>query len=617
MSSRATRLLTHGFGQVKERRVFRDRIEVAIFLGALVYLFLYWKIGIFITDNYTLINTLVNLAGGHLNITSITVGPPNGNTPGMHQVQYSLYGRNYGQLVLSLPALWLLEGIDVLIDPAVFLVGAWSTLVLVFSRRIGRLLEQELSFVVLGSVGSLVLFGANVWFAHPIDPGAFPVIAMQITSMVAAALIGVFLYRTVALLQDTRTAVFAGTVAVIGTPIAFWATIPKRHVFTALFAVIALYGYVASRQAAEPNRVLRYRITMYVAVAMTAWIHAAEGLILLAVVGPLDVLPRDRRSPRSIAIIAVAFFVALLPFFLTNFAISGDPLRPPRMLPNYNPKSGSLPAAPGGAPNPTSDGTVTPPSDPIWIRVFDKFDRLFGFLIAGLTVLFSKWDALIDTFVFSAGTTYPKGDPDLNLALLETTPILGALVAGIVTTFERHVPSPKQLLGDTNAMAVVFSLAYATLMSLLYLPRLPIHAQVTVRYLVPILPMLIVPIVSIPPVRRILERSVGLLILTVAATVLIGSQLMIAGIALLNLSMGEGVQLFGIIATGVGGLTAISLSLDSIRRPTKPIASTLALGIAIGLGGVFVVLTGLVFFQYGPYVLGFVGRVAEFLASTT
>lgn len=79
----APRLSTQPTFQRLTKILFGDRIGVVIFLAALAFTTLYWRVGFFINDNYTIANTLVNIAEGHLHITPVIYGPDSGATPGM------------------------------------------------------------------------------------------------------------------------------------------------------------------------------------------------------------------------------------------------------------------------------------------------------------------------------------------------------------------------------------------------------------------------------------------------------------------------------------------------------------------------------------------------------
>jgi hypothetical protein len=128
------------------RFVVDDRRGLAIFLGALCYIALLTRVGIFITDTYTTANAFVALTEGRLAIERVVYGNSL-YTPGMHVVDGRFYGRNYGQLVLSLPIYWLLRGVSLLADLRIALVGLWSLLLLWLAIVLGRILSTSQSIL--------------------------------------------------------------------------------------------------------------------------------------------------------------------------------------------------------------------------------------------------------------------------------------------------------------------------------------------------------------------------------------------------------------------------------------------------------------------------------------
>ncbi|MFB6152980.1 MAG: hypothetical protein ABEJ27_01890, partial [Halodesulfurarchaeum sp.] len=139
-------------------------------------------------------------------------------------------------------------------------------------------------------------------------------------------------------------------------------------------------------------------------------------------------------------------------------------------------------------------------------------------------------------------------------------------------------------------------------MFLLYRPRLPIHAQVTVRYLVPIVPMLVILIIMLPSVRTTIHEAGSIIAWTTATVALIGTQLSIALLVILQLTRGEAMQLYGMFAASIGILTGLTFAYKEWRPDRITTVAGVMLGLAVGTGAMFIILSGLVFFSYGDYL---------------
>jgi hypothetical protein len=115
---------------------------LVVFLGTLVFAGLSWRVGVFITDTYTLANAFASLSEGGFAVEGAVYGDSL-ETPGMGVRDGRYYGRNYGQLVVSLPALWLLEASALVADPGLVFAAGWSLLVVALGREAGRLVERK------------------------------------------------------------------------------------------------------------------------------------------------------------------------------------------------------------------------------------------------------------------------------------------------------------------------------------------------------------------------------------------------------------------------------------------------------------------------------------------
>jgi len=220
------------------RLFFGDRLGFVLFLVGLLFTATYWRVGIFLTDNYAIGNTLINVADGHLAIRRLEYSLTFGSQPGLWVADGMVYGRNYGHVFLSLPVYWLLNTISVLFDPRLTIAAVWCLLLFVALEQTGQLLKRHRRYLLGGAGLSVLVFVVNVATATELNSMWLPFIALQTTTMLAAGALGVVIYRLLSHVHNRRVGLLLGLGAVLATPIGFWASIPKRHVFSALVVTV-------------------------------------------------------------------------------------------------------------------------------------------------------------------------------------------------------------------------------------------------------------------------------------------------------------------------------------------------------------------------------------------
>jgi hypothetical protein len=489
--------------------------------------------------------------------------------------------------------------------------------------------------------------------------------------MLAAAFVAVALYRSFRLFADPRTGAFVGAAAVIATPVGFWASIPKRHVVTALFATLALLSFAASRSAESDRAALGYRAAAYATVGVTAWINAAEGLVLLVALAPADLLTARANGRRQLAAVTATLGVSLLPFFLTNYVVSGDPLHPPRLLRSYNGNTELLAdrytesgTADGdgdgvaellgedggdgaGGSDPDSDGDSTQSADYadsgtgswytplVWLLALvdlagtladglsAKLSIFDGYLRRGRTVAFEEPSRLYHTFVRSGripGLRYGREEQEaVNLTLLESTPTLGALVAlpvvGVrwLLDVDGTVGHPRDW--STPRQTDLFVASFLVWFTLFYIPRLPLYAQVTVRYLVPTVPFFLYAVGRLDAVSRVVRTASGTLCFAYAGSVLVGGQLAVVALHVIDPSLGEAVQLFAVVNLAVAASATAWILWDAVVTDPDERVGAIALGVTVSAGTVFLLLTGLGYFAYGDFALALSRILADVIGA--
>ncbi|WP_226012801.1 hypothetical protein [Halomicrobium salinisoli] len=588
------------------RFAFGDRVGLAVFLASLCLFGACWRAGFLITDTYTLANGLAAVEQGRLYLTAAPYSEGTA-TPGVYHVDGRLYPRNFGVLIAALPFLWALQALAAVTELRIGLVAVWSLLVLATAVVAGRAVDRERQFALAGGGVALAAFAVNVALATPMDPPLHQ-LALQALHAVVAAFVAVFAYRLLADRYRRRYAVVGAVAVVLGTPLAAWATVPKRHVITAAVALALAYALRRSR-AADGALALEARAVGYVAAGLLAWVHAPEALAIFVPFVAVDVATAPANDRRTVATVGAAFAASLLPFAVTNVLVGGHPLRVPRMLPGATQADARTVADDGsgtaGAATPGGDGSAATPIDEASeIASPDQALRegldfaatavepltTFGrFLLVGVEKLLGSPAAAFHTFVRSGHVERvaerSTGAATADLSMLESTALLAVVAAAVpaaVVTL-RGVRDRRDLIaaaGDVEPDDAYLALAAAALI-LLYLPRLPLHAQLTVRYLFPVYPIAVYLGLRLSPIRDALATHWRTYCWTLAAALLVGGQLLVVALVWLSPTLGEALQLHGLLSLAAAAPLGLwSVSGGYGKRASRAGAVLLALATA-------------------------------------
>jgi hypothetical protein len=324
-----------------------------------------------------------------------------------------------------------------------------------------------------------------------------------------------------------------------------------------------------------------------------------------------------------------------VPFFATNALISGDPVRPPRMLSEFAVPTGDGAGGSGGdAPSGGGSAPLLPaPVRTVAAAVAERSAIIFGPFVGGAESVVSDPESLYRTFV-RAGYDVSIGRLDnnqaINLSVLESAPVLAGVAALVATGARRAVVAVRQDSSETADVRVrrrlrtlrtsqaaatdAFVALVAVLFTLIYIPRLPLHAQVTVRYLLPVYALGVCALARQPWARRVLADRGRTALWSYLAGVLLGAQLLFVVVTVGSFGRGGAFQLHAVVGLAVGGLFAAS-AVGSALNERFDRATAVTGGLAAALGTDLLVLAGLVYFQYGPYALPAVDYLADLLAS--
>lgn len=605
-------------------RLFGDRRGLAVFVGALLVVGVLWRVGFLVNDSVAIANTLVNVLAGRLTVTESPYSLMLGTQPGLYDAGGRVVGRNYGEVIAAVPLAWLLEAARAVTDLRLALLAGWVLGLQVWVDQLAAIVDRP-RMRLTGSLAALAVFAVGVLVGEPLPARWIPLLAIQLLGALALATSALLLYRLLARLHGARVGVAAAAGLVLATPLPFWATSPKRHVFTATAIIAALFLFARSR-AGEPGG-FASRAGAYAVLGLFASVHAFEAAFLLLVLAPVDLLTAERTRAKTILGLGAVTLLSLVPTFLLNVGLSGNPLKPPRALPDLDvapsspPDLGSnYPGTAGGAETPSSlPGPLAPLADTVTIGLSYArvvVDYLVGALVAGVSVL-DEGGRLWHTFVRSglvAGVNHAANEFEaIELAFLEAFPLVAALLAGPANLLRDWRAWPglagvRRTVRTPARATDLLAAGWALTLVVVYLPFLPLHTQITVRYIVPVVVLCVYGICRLAPVRTCVDRAPGRLLGGYGTVVVLGVGLAVAAFRFLEPAVGEAMQLHGL----AGLAAAIALAAIALTWPRhRSVAwTTAALATAAGLTTVFLLFAALIHFPHGDPVLAPVGPVA-------
>jgi uncharacterized membrane protein len=190
--------------------------------------------------------------------------------------------------------------------------------------------------------------------------------------------------------------------------------------------------------------------------------------------------------------------------------------------------------------------------------------------------------------------------------MLEASPVLLGMIAMPVQLM-RWLRKDRQI---SPAVATdLFVGGYVLLFAIFYMRFLPWHAAVTVRYLLALYPALIYGVFRLRAVRSALDEwhlvaGVGI------GTVVVGLELFVLSVLLLELKTGEAAQLLAVGALGVAGLFGAWVLTRSLRTGEDVTSNkqqtrigAVVLGATVGWGAMSMLAFRLFVLPYGDVVV--------------
>jgi hypothetical protein len=292
--------------------------------------------------------------------------------------------------------------------------------------------------------------------------------------------------------------------------------------------------------------------------------------------------------------------------------------------------TGSGTAGPG-----TTAGSVGVAAGPVVAAagaLTSAVDRLLRLLAGSYGLAVTDPGRLVDVFVRSGYVPLspPSQDVAVNLSVLESMPLLAALAGLAGPAVARSRRSVRRLRDRPLAGALAyakrtsspepvavldaFAVAYAVGLLGLFLGRLPAHHMLTVRYLHPLYALGVYWLVRTPAVRRAVGSAGRRLAAAAVAGLAVGVPGYVGALVLLGTTLGEGVQLYALVALCVAATVAVA-SLRAAGGTDDDVRTlAVALGVAAGISAAFLLVSGVVLFATADEFLLPLGRVVHRVA---
>ncbi len=302
-----------------------NRIAFLIFFSSFFIYTTFSGTRLFFSDEGIILDQFYNLIHGSLALKFAKINTASGI---LTLVGNNLYGMfSYSLLILSLPVYYLLSLIDMLslINPVYgahqFLLQIWAfcggTVVYLLLKN------RNSNYASLsGIVFYIVLISVNIFLFKPIFfPKWGELLSVELTNILISSFLVLVIYVLFRHLFSQKIGIFSALFVLFTTPISFYAITLKHHSLTLLLTLIAFYFFYKYTEKNEN----KFIYLAYVSAGLCIWTRTLDGAMLLGSLLITDIIV-FKRGIKNMMYISMAILISLLPFFLLNYLILGNPI---------------------------------------------------------------------------------------------------------------------------------------------------------------------------------------------------------------------------------------------------------------------------------------------------
>lgn len=306
------------------KEIFQDRQTNIIFLFSFTILLSLWGLGVHLNDESGIVILMVNILNGSLTIKEI----PNYLQPWMYGwirgVLYTVNGATYTNAthavpVFAIPFYFLLKLINSIIDVRIFFSVLWSVCIFLLIYFIKK---QK----IISAFISILLLITNLLLAKPLSFEIFgELISIQFLDIVLTSCTITIAYKLFyRIFNNKPIGIFASLFILLATPITYWGVAAKDHALSVFLIVLALYLFYKYTQTQK----LQFRYIAYTSIGLSVWVRIFDGIAFFLAMFLIDIITNKKNRLKSIAIILLFTLIGLIPFFVNNYLLFGNPIYP-------------------------------------------------------------------------------------------------------------------------------------------------------------------------------------------------------------------------------------------------------------------------------------------------
>lgn len=273
---------------------------------------------LFFSDEGIILDQFYNLINGSLALKIAKINVDKGI---FMTIGNNLYGKfSYSLLLLSLPTYYILKIIDSLYGAHLFILQLWAAIggLVIFLMAKIRNMKHAIAW---GIISFIILVSANMYFFKPIYfPKWGELLSIEFTNIMISSFLILTIYLFFKKFFSEKVALFASFFILFATPIPFYAISLKHHSLTLLLTFLSFYSFYKSYERKD-NKFIYFA---YILAGICVWTRILDGSVLLVSLLITDFLV-FKRSIKYIISISIVILISLLPFFIFNYLLLGNP----------------------------------------------------------------------------------------------------------------------------------------------------------------------------------------------------------------------------------------------------------------------------------------------------
>jgi hypothetical protein len=295
-----------------------NKIPLLVFFGSMFVFISIAGTRLFFSDEGIILDQFYNLINGSLALKIAKINVDKGI---FMTIGNNLYGKfSYSLLILSLPTYYIFKIMDSLYSAHLFILQLWAAiggLVIFLLVKIRNMKHA----VTAGIISYIILASSNLYFIKPIYfPKWGELLSIEFTNIIISSFLILIIYLFFKNFFSDKIALFASLFILFATPIPFYAISLKHHSLTLLLTFLSFYFFYKSYERKDN----KFIYLSYFLAGICVWTRILDGLVLLISLLITDFLV-FKRSVKYILSITIVILVSLLPFFIFNYLLLGNP----------------------------------------------------------------------------------------------------------------------------------------------------------------------------------------------------------------------------------------------------------------------------------------------------